>query len=282
MDYSGDDGFHDGFLVHRALGCKHEFKSIARYGFVMDAEAGKTQVVLAVGGEAKRMGLDIPKALIPLNGSTLLDRCMDMFLGSGFREFVFLLGYEDKKITEYLDRFDFRGAKITKSYDYAKGIAKGKAVKYALENGKIDANKRSVFAWPDDIFLQNDLPKTVLAAHMEASRRFGTIASEVVASAFRLPAGVVNVDERGVVTSFEEQPLIPIRASTGMRIFDPAAYSYFIDLIDLNKPGPIEFEKVVMPILAAKRKVYAIPIPPDSWLQINTQKELEQAKKMID
>ena len=48
-----------------------------------------------------------------------------------------------------------------------------------------------------------------------------------------------------------------------------------------NKPGPIEFEKVVMPALAAKHKVYAIPIPPDSWLQINTQKELEQAQRMI-
>ncbi len=247
----------------------------------MDRDIEDTQVVLAVGGEAKRMGLNVPKALIKLNGGTLLDRCMSMFLDCGFREFVFLLGYEDKKITEYIDSSGFLEAKITKSYDYAKGIAKGKSVKYALEDGKIDSKKRSVFAWPDDIFLDKNLPKTVVAEHAEAANKLGTIASEVVAAAFRLPTGVVNVDEKGVVTSVEEQPLVPIRASTGMRIFDASAYSYFIDLIDLNKPGPIEFEKVVMPALTAKRKVYAIPRPPDSWLQINTQKELEQAQKMI-
>ncbi len=247
----------------------------------MESEIERTQVVLAVGGEAKRMGLDIPKALIPLGGSTLLDRCMGMFLGCGFSDFVLLLGHGDKSITEYLDKADFGDAKLARSYDYTKGIAKGKAVKYALESGKIDSSRRSVFAWPDDIFIDRNLPKTAVGEHVKAVHNLGTIASEVVASAFRLPAGVVNVDEKGIVTSFEEQPLIPIRASTGMRIFEPAAYKYFIDLIDLNKPGPIEFEKTVMPAMAAQRKVYAIPIPPDSWLQINTQKELEQAQELI-
>jgi NDP-sugar pyrophosphorylase family protein len=244
-------------------------------------EVAETQIVMPVGGEAKRMGLDIPKALVELGDSTLIERCVRLFEGCGFRRFVFLLGYNDEKITGYIGKAKWEGLSIEKSYDYAQGIAKGKALKHAIITKKIDTNRRTIVAFPDDIFLDSSIPEKVLKEHLRAVNKLKILVSTVVVKAYRYPYGVVNADEKGIVKSFEEKPLIPMLTSTGMYIFEPGAYKYFIDLIDLEKKEPVEFENAVMPMLAKEGMVYAVTIPPESWIPINTMKDLEQAQKLV-
>jgi NDP-sugar pyrophosphorylase family protein len=245
-------------------------------------EISKTQVVIGAGGDAKRMGLNIPKPLVELGGTTLLDRCIRMLAKHGFRDFVLLLGYEDKKVTKYLDKKDFGDVRITKAYDYAHGIEMGKAITHAIAQGAIDRRRRSLMIWPDDVFLDANLPLRVIKEHAAAVARLGTLASEVVATAYRSPYSLVKIDKRGIVTGFEEKPLVYTPASAGIYVFEPAAYKYFTARINLGKPGPAKFEDTVMPLLAKKRKIYAIKIPPESWIAVNTQKELEQAKKLVE
>jgi NDP-sugar pyrophosphorylase family protein len=250
----------------------------------LETEVAETQVVMPVGGEAKRMGLKMPKALIKLGNTALIDRCVKMFVACGFKRFVFLMGKGDDKITAHIDENMGKWGDITvvKAYDYAKGIAKGKAMKQAIMDGKIDKKMRCIVAFPDDVFFDPQLPKKAVHDHIKAANELGTISGAVVVKGHRYPYGVANVDSRGVVKSFEEKPLIPLLTATGVYIFEPSAYKYFIDLIDLNKPGPIEFEDTVMPQLAKEGKAYAIQIPPDSWVAINTMKELEQAQKLVE
>jgi NDP-sugar pyrophosphorylase family protein len=208
-------------------------------------EAAETQVAMLVGGEAKRLGLDIPKALVELGGSTLIDRCVRLF------------------------------------EDYAQGIAKGKAMKHAILTKKIDTSRRTIVAFPDDIFLDSNIPEKVLKEHIRAVNSLNVLASTVVAKAYRYPYGVVNADGKGIVNSFEEKPLVPLLTTTGIYIFEPGAYKYFIDLIDLEKKGPVEFENAVMPVLAKEGMVYAVKIPPESWIPVNTMKDLEQVQKLV-
>lgn len=242
----------------------------------------KTQVVLPVGGEGKRMGLNIPKMLIGLGEDTLLDRCVKMFTDCGFNNFVFLLGYNDEKVTEHIDKNKWKNVSVTKCYDYAPSIAKGKAIKNAILSGKIDNTKRSIMCWPDDLFFDIRLPEKAIKEHLRAVKEHGTIASVVVVKEYRSPFGVVRINDNGIVAKFEEKPLVPLPTHVGMDIFEPEAYKYFIDMIDLKKEGPVEFENTVLPELAKGQKVYAIVIPPDTWLAVNTQKELEQAKKLVE
>ncbi len=248
---------------------------------MLASEINKTQVVMMVGGEGKRMGLKIPKALIKLGDSTLLDRCVSLFAKNGFRNFVFAAGYQDKEVTSHIENAGWRNLQIVKAYDYAKGIGKGKAFKHALMQGKIDRTRRSLMVWPDDVFVDPKLPARVLGEHLAAVRKFHVLVSDVVEKAYRFPMGVVRADKRGLVMRFDEKPLIPLLVSTGMRIFEPGSYRYFMDMIDLKKEGSVEFENAVLPTLARKKKVYAVRIPSDSWVQINTQKELEQAQKLV-
>ncbi len=247
----------------------------------MGAEEQNTQIVMMVGGEGKRMGINSAKALVKLGDDTLLNRCVKVFIKNGFSNFVFILGYQDKEVTAYIDQCDWKDAHVEKVYDYAKGIGKGKAFKHALMEGKIKKTMRTIFVWPDDIFVDPGLPAKVFQEHLRAVKKFGIFVSDIVETAHRYPMGVVKADDNGLVKEFEEKPLIPLLVSTGMRIFEPQTYKYFIDLIDLNKEGSIEFEYAILPQLAKEGKVYAVKIPPDSWVQINTQKELEQAEKLV-
>lgn len=247
-----------------------------------ESEAAGIQVIVPTGGQGKRMGIDSPKMLIRLGEATLLDRCVKLFSSHGFRDFVFLLGYADKAVTEHIDKSKWGKVSVSKCYDYAQGIAKGKALKHAIVTGKIDKNRRSLMVFPDDIFIDSELPLKVIQEHIHAVKKFGIIASAVVAKAHRYPYGVAEADDRGIITNFEEKPLIHMLTTTGIYVFEPQAYKYITDLIDLEKEGPVEFEEAVMPQLAKEKKIYAIAIPPDSWIAVNTQKELEQAQKLVE
>lgn len=249
-----------------------------------ELEASRTQIVLAVGGSGKRMGMEIPKSLVKVGDDTLLDRAVSFFSNCGFRDFVFLLGYKDTMITEHIAKAKggWKDVKVALSYDYEQGMSKGKAFKHAMETGKIDRTRRSILAYPDDVFLDSNLPMKVLIEHAYSTKAFGTIASAVVVKAHRSTFGIVQVDQRGLIQGFEEKPLIPLVANTAMYMFEPAFYRYVDELVDLKKAGPVDLETAVLPALAKQNKVYAIVIPPDSWIPVNTQKELEQAQKLVD
>jgi NDP-sugar pyrophosphorylase family protein len=246
------------------------------------SEAARTQIVMAVGGSGKRMGMNIPKPLIKLGDSTLLDRCVRMLTGCGFRDFIFLVGHGDKAVTEYIDGSGWRNVHVEKSYDYDKSISKGKAFKHALASGKIDTSRRCMMIFPDDILLDRALPMRALLEHKYSVKAFGTIASTVVARSHRSAYGIAKVDQKNLVTEFEEKPLIPLYATVGMYLFEPGFYKYALDMINLDRSGVVDVENVVLPALAEKGKVYAIVIPPDSWIPVNTPKELEQAQKLVD
>ncbi len=248
----------------------------------MANECGATQAVVPTGGAGKRMGLSYPKALVRLGENTLLDRCVNMLVACGFRNFVFLLGHGDTQVTEHIEKSKWESISIVKSYDYAAEIGMGKAIKSAIVSGKINSGERSIMVWPDDVFLDPKLPEKALEGHLSAVRKFNVVASDVMETAHRYPYGTAKIDPNGIITEFEEKPLVQLPTSVGMRIFEPESYRYFLDLIDLEEKGPVGFETTVLPKLARERKIYAVRVPPDMWISVNTIKELEQAQKLVE
>ncbi len=258
-------------ILLRALGIKHFMGSNK-----------DTQVVVMAGGEAKRLGMNMPKALVKLGETTLIDRLVEFYRKNGINDFTFVLAHGDKEVTKHIEQNGWNGINSNIVYDYEKGIGNGKAFKQALEEGKIDRSRRSIYVQPDDIFLDPNIPSKVLEEHVRAVNSLGVVASDIVEKAHQYPFGVDTTDEKGLVIKFEEKPLVPLLTSTGMRIFEPAAYEYFIKLIDLKKPGNVGFEYAILPRLAEERKIYAIVIPQNSWVTMNTQKDLDQLKRMIE
>src|SRR5579885_1521060 len=121
-----------------------------------------TKVVIFAGGMGKRIGSRKPKPLLVVRGKTLLERCVQFFMESGFEEFVFLLGYGAEQVLNHID-------KICKDYKYsidpAVGFGRLNSLLYALKRGIIDRNKRAFFSYPDDILLGEKLALQILNKH---------------------------------------------------------------------------------------------------------------------
>ncbi len=244
-------------------------------------EIKRTQVLVFAGGMAKRMGyLDKPKALLEVNGKPLIDHTLEMCTGCGFEDFVFLLGHKSEDIISHLKKWE---GKINMRYsvesEHIKG--KGKAFKFALENGKIDRNRRSLVVFPDDLVLDPTLPLQALLHHLTGVRSFGIKATIVFTTGTEYPFGVGEIDSYGIVYDFVEKPFIEKPTSIGMYLLEPYVYELVDKKIDLNASNGVEFESMILPVLAEEKALYSFLIPPNLWIPVNTIKEYELANKVM-
>ena len=111
--------------------------------------------------------------------------------------------------------------------------------------------------------------------------RLGVHASAAVTTGLQLPWGCAEIDPLGLATSFREKPVLPVHASVGLYILEPPALKTLLDLVDMSAEGAVEFENVLLPLLAEQRKLHAFAVPRDAWLPINTLKELETAGELL-
>jgi len=251
---------------------------------VIEREIERTQVLILAGGKAKRMGkIDVPKALLEVCGRPLVDYAIDLCINNGFREFVFLLGYKHEQIEEHLKDLasKYEDASFEFSVEPPEVEGKGKALRYAIEMGKIDLKKRCLVLYPDDLFFDQHLPLKLLLQHLQGVGMFETLGTLVLVSGTEYPYGVGELDEFGVIRHYEEKPFIARYTNTGMSMFEPAVMKMVKKEISLDTPGSIEFERVVLPELAKEGKLYSLVVPPQVWIPVNTQKEYEYAEKRM-
>ncbi len=245
-------------------------------------EIEKTQVIILAGGKAKRLGIkDKPKALIEVNSKPLLDYTLEMFSYCGFSDYVFILGHLHEQIEEHLDK-NWKGKISYKIFVDPPGVSgKGKALKAALDEGVIDKERRAIIAFPDDFILDKELPVELLMRHLSGKKIFNTSATVALTTGTEYPFGVGEIDNNGLVVNFIEKPFINKFTSTGMIVVEPEVFGMIEKFISLDEPGSVEFESVILPILAKERKLYSFILPPGIWIPINTVKEQELVEKIL-
>lgn len=248
----------------------------------LSREIENTQVIVLAGGRAKRMGtLDKPKALLEINGSTLIDETLKYLTNCGFKDFRFLIGYKAEDIKKYVGDGSKYGIKVTYSVepDYIKGRAK--ALKYALENGKIDPRKRALVCFPDDLFFDKQLPIKLLLQHIHAVEEKQALVTVLLVSGTQYPFGVAELDSDMFITNFIEKPFIQQFTSTGQYILEPEVFQKIEKEINLKDKENPELEHNILPELASERKILGMVIPSYVWHSVNTVKEHESAEKRL-
>ena len=249
----------------------------------IEEEINKTQVIVPAGGRAKRMGkIDKPKALLELNGKTLLDYSIEFLVNCGFKNFVFLLGYKHEQIEEYVGDGSKYGIKVVFSVEPENIKGRAKALKYALINNKIDKTKRGLICYPDDLYLDKNLPIKFLLHHLHGVENKKTLVTSLFVSGTNYPYGVADIDSEQLVKKFIEKPFIQKYTSTGLNIIEPEVYREIEEKIDLNSKENPEFEQIILPDLAERNKVFSMILPSSVWLPINTFKEQEAAEKILN
>ena len=244
------------------------------------------QAVLLAGGMGKRLGIDTPKCLLGIssNGKTAtpLDICMCKLIHNGFRDFVLLLGYKAELVIEHIkSREEYRGLSIEYSIDPEGSIGwgKGKAFKYALMNKKIDASRRALVTFPDDILLDDDIYSELLYEHMGNVRK-GVYSTIALVNGIEYPYGTATL-QGNMITEFKEKPILNIHTSIGVYAFEPEVYTIIDDLIDMNSSKALELESLLFPRLAEMGRLAAYIIEHDKWLPINTLKDYEKAVSLL-
>ncbi len=151
------------------------------------------QAIVLAGGLGTRLRSvvqDLPKPMAPINGKPFLAFALEYLKKQGITEIILSVSYKYELIQEYF-KDEFHGMKIY--YNIEKELlGTGGAIKDALK-----FVKNEVYVVNGDTFFDIDLKKLVLNGskicialkQMQNFDRYGT----------------VNVDEQGIVTSFEEK-----------------------------------------------------------------------------
>lgn len=246
-------------------------------------EIEKTQVLIFAGGKGKRMGfIDKPKPLIEINGKPLLDLCIEFFKNCGYKNFILLLGYKHQQIIQYIENRNYQ-VNIKYSIDPpVKKVGRAKALKHAIDTGIVDEKTRSITAYPDDIFLDKTLPIKLLLHHLEGVQRYKTKATIVLTKAITYPYGAAQINENNLITDFIEKPTIKIPTATGLQALEPQILQQIKETININEDRVINIEQEILPKLAKQKQLYALTIPANTWIPINTLKELEKAISMLN
>jgi NDP-sugar pyrophosphorylase family protein len=278
--------FTDNLLVNflgKALCQRGDFVGMRadRESSSLQPEIERTQVVVFAGGMGKRMGVLRPKALMEINGQTLVDRCIETFKEAGFRRFVFLLGYGHDEVVRHIGDGREYDIHATFSVDSTANFGRGKAMRHALESAAVQEGLRTFVTFPDDIFVDKLLPRRIILEHLRNVYVHRAAGSIVLAPGMRWPYGTAAVDRGGRVRRFIEKPFVSLPTSIGNYVFEPSVHGMIRVLVDLSHAGPVELEATVIPKLAAMGKLRGIFIPHNSWIPVNTQKDLETAERIV-
>ncbi len=222
-------------------------------------------VVIMAGGKGTRLKPltnVIPKPLIPIGDKTILEEIMNQFETIGCRKFYMSINYKSDMIRFYLDQLDHH-------YDidfFEEPKPLGTIGSVSLLKGKI---MTPFFVSNCDIIIDQDL-RDVYEYHQNNHNDL-TIVTAV--KSFKIPYGVIETGEDGLMTGLQEKPEQTYMINTGVYILNP-------DLIDEIPEG--EFFHITHLMEKIKKRdgrIGCFPVSENAWRDMG---EWPEYLKMIN
>jgi glucose-1-phosphate cytidylyltransferase len=176
------------------------------------------KTVILCGGKGTRLGADeLPKALIPVGDRPILWHIMRIYSWHGIREFVLCLGYKGALIREYFSgSASLPGCRI-RCLDTGLDTNTGGRLYQAK-----DLLKDDTFCVTYGDGLSDVNIKRLIRFHSK-HRKAATLTSVKP----RSPFGIMGIEPvSGVVTHFEEKPVLDHWVNGGFFVFDRRFFSY--------------------------------------------------------
>lgn len=210
------------------------------------------ECIILAGGKGTRLGMpDTPKALVEINGRTILERRIEWLAEQGIKHFILAIGYKKEKIKDFFNKQtgNLRFSFAEENEDSLLGTAGAIKNAFKLVEG-------------DEAFVTNvdDITDIKLEEVMEKGVNI------ICLSRFRSPFGIVFTAGDDVVY-FKEKPLLKdLWASCG--------FYYLSKHNDYPEVGSIE--KDVFPFIDLKAYKHF-----GSWITVNTQKNIQEAGEVL-
>lgn len=224
-------------------------------------------VVIMAGGKGTRLypyTKILPKPLIPIRDTPILERIIEGFHEFGIREFYITVNYRKNMIKSYF-------SELTLDYNLNfieedEPLGTGGSIKLI----KKKFNTPIVVANCDQIIQANY--KDLYDFHMKSGNAI-TIVSAL--KKITIPYGVLKTKENGELICLDEKPTQSCFINTGMYVIDPET----IDLI----PNGIVFHMthLVDAVMKSGGKVGMYPVSEDSFLDMGEFSEMKRMEEKL-
>lgn len=222
-------------------------------------------VVIMAGGKGTRLKPItnvIPKPLIPVGDKTILEEIMNQFEGIGCQKFYMSVNYKSDMMRFYLDQLEHH-------YDiefFEETKPLGTIGSVSLLKGKINT---PFFVSNCDIIIDQDY-RDVYEYHQNNHNDL-TIVTAV--KSFRIPYGVIETGEDGLMTGLQEKPEQTYMINTGVYILNS-------ELIDEIPEGEFfHITHLMEKVKTRGGRVGCFPVSEHSWRDMG---EWPEYLKMID
>lgn len=222
-----------------------------------------TPVVLMAGGRGQRLypiTKDIPKPLVPLGDTPMIDIILSRLHGQGFRRVHVSVNHLGHLIEEHLGDGSAHGLEITYLHE---PMPLGTAGAMAQLRGEIDS---PFVVMNSDLLTDVDL-RRMLGFHLDAHADATIGAREY---GFEIPYGVIRRDGHRVV-GLAEKPYHSELVSAGIYVLRPTV----LELLEQDEY--CDMPTLLSRLMDADRSVTAFEIR-EEWIDVGRPEDLERAR----
>ena len=224
-------------------------------------------VLIFAGGKGVRMGekySNIPKAIIEINGKSIIERIIDNLESEGFHNISIALNHESEKIINYLNK------KIPdNSFNFIIEDEPLGTAGALFELVKQDGVEENILAINSDILFQSNLTK-FLDHHIDFENDITVGTAKYF---YKLPYGVVQVENVDQF-SIEEKPILKFNVLCGIYIVNKEILSKF-------KTTKLDMDSLIKTTQEINNSIGYYDIGP-KWMDVGSEEALELAKKFIN
>ena len=224
-------------------------------------------VVIMAGGKGTRLKPItnvIPKPLIPIGDKTILEEIMNQFEGIGCKQFYMSVNYKSDMMRFYLDQLEHKYS--IEFFEETKPL--GTIGSVSLLKGKINT---PFFVSNCDIMIDQDY-RDVYDYHIQNKNDL-TIVTAV--KSIRIPYGVIDTGDDGLMTGLREKPEITYMINTGVYLLNPG-------LIEEIPEGEFfHITHLMEKVKARGGRVGCFPVSEGSWRDMGEWPEYLKMIKVL-
>lgn len=218
-------------------------------------------VVIMAGGKGTRLypyTKILPKPLIPIGDTPIMERIMNKFVEYGMNDFLISINYKKDMIKSYFGDTDHTYNVSFVEEDKPLGTGG------SLHLMKDDL-KEQFFVSNCDILIDADYSDMV-DFHNKNNLDITMVAS---LKNDQIPYGVLQLDEEGLLESSEEKPEFSYLVNTGMYLLENSILDF------IPEDEAIDLPTAIMAAKDAGKRVGVYPVSENSWLDMGQIKEME-------
>lgn len=229
---------------------------------LLTPETRNNWIVLMAGGLGRRLlplTEQIPKPLLPVGNTPVLETILKNFVDFGFQKFFLCINYKGEMIQEHFDDGSRFGAQI-------QYLRENQPMGTAGALGRLAERPSEPFVVMNADLLTTLNPHRLLDFHRDRK----AVATMCVREyAFQVPYGMVRI-EKEQITGIDEKPIQRVFVNAGIYVMDPSVLDF------VQRDTPLDMPELFKSLIAADQKTAAFPVR-EYWTDIGQPDDLHRA-----